>query len=164
MAQPPSSVLTLRPVFALRSVGERPCRGEPVGAHIALSGERVESSSKVVSEGDIRFVGVYLSPALQPRARARLAPFFIVRFLPVRSCSRRHTAISLGSTCVKSRISCVPNNRRRAVCLDADSATQLVFIYRGVGAKWVTGLRRPEVTFVVAMRSGQRAVQIYADG
>lgn len=74
MAQPPSSVLTLRP--ALQSVGERPCRGEPVGAHIALSDERVESSSKVVSEGDIRFVGVYLSPALQPRARERLAPFF----------------------------------------------------------------------------------------
>jgi hypothetical protein len=91
-------------------------------------------------------------------------PFFIARFLPMRSCSRRHTAISLGSTCVKSRISCVPPNRRRAVCLDADSAMQLVFICRGADAKWVTELRRPEVTFVVAMRSGQRAVQIYADG
>jgi len=160
VAQPPSSVLTLRP--ALQSVGERPCRGEPVGAHIALSGERVESSSKVVS--DIRFVGVYLSPALQPRARERLAPFF---YCPISAdafvLKTTHRDLA-GLGCVKSRISCVLNNRRRAVCLDADSAMQLVFIYRGVGAKWVTELRCPEVTFVVAMRSGQREVQIYADG
>lgn len=135
MAQPPSSVLTLRPVFALPSVGERPCRGEPVGAHIALSDERVESSSKVVSEGDIRFVGVYLSPALQPRVRLKgCLPFLLpdsADALVLMTAHRDFAELDLHKIKNIMRTPIIVDGRR---CFDPETAAKLGFTYKGVGA------------------------------